>query len=627
MTDKYYIPRMLYDENHNTYSESEILGLSEYLVILAEPGAGKTELLGNLATQLQTKRISATRFKFLNSDDPSILLLDAFDEVSRIDPSGVLGLLAKAQSTKAKRVIISSRSSEWDSNYTHHFSEFFGKPPVILRLQAFDVDEQEQLFNNHLLNENFTQFRSEVSRFDLNPLLPNPEFLKLFADAYIESTRHFSDKQSIFEKAIERLAKETNPGISQREAMPLEAKIERANEVFAKLLLSGSEGVVLTDINASRLYPRLASLVKGNTLPDGGVIDTRLFKPGDGAEQHLPVHKIVAEYCAAKYLTKRIINSTDGFDLPQCLAIIAPNSVVRGELRGMLGWMAALGNEPLQRAAITLDPYAILANGDPSQLLASSKRFLLQKLTELAKQDPLFRRGDIWRTFSAAGFFTADVVADLKPFLIDVDEQGHLSGLILELLVGSPAIPYLIDELHALMLSPEASYHLRSLASDCLLSIKAHDHQTDALQLIAEASEHSLRIAASIMETVGAESFGLPFILEYLHACFPLYPEHRTLERRIGKRRFIKKFISTLALSIVEWLLDELTRNLSCVCGENAYNCECRKGVSKIVGALLDRYFDLSSPPYDPSKIWQWVKNLNFHSQSNIDRSSAVQKL
>lgn len=626
MAAKYYIPRILYDTEHTAYSEAEVFKSSQYLVILAEPGAGKTELLGSLATQLQTQRISATSFRYQKIDNHNTLLLDAFDEVSRIDPSGVFELLAKAQSTKAKRVIISSRSSEWDGTYTHHFSEFFGKPPVILYLKAFDVDEQEQLFNNHLPNENFIQFRSEVSRFDLNPLLPNPKFLELFADAYIESNRHFADKQSIFEKAIEHLAKESNSSVPQRRAIALEKKIEFANEVFAKLLLSGCEGVSLTEVESSRLYPRLASLVNDNISAEC-ILDTRLFKPGDKSELHLPVHKIVAEYCAAKYLTNRIINSTDMLGLSQCLAIIAPNSVVRDELRGMLGWMAALGNEPIQRAAIKLDPYAILANGDPSQLLPSSKRFLLQKLTEVASEDPLFRRGDIWRTFSVAGFFTADVVDDLKPLLIGADEQGHLRGLILELLVGSPAIPYLVDELHALMFSPEASYHIRSLASDGLLGIQAHDHQADTLQLIAEASEDSLRITASIMEAVGAESFGLPFILRYLHACFPLYPEHEIRERTIGKRSFIKKFISTLTLPIIEWLLDELTRNLSCVCGKKSYSCECRTGVSKIVGALLDRYFDLSNPPYDPSKIWQWVKNLNFHNQRSNDRSSAVQEL
>lgn len=625
MADKLYISRTLHSEGR-AYSEPELLELAQYIVVLAEPGAGKTELLGSLATQLQTNKVSATVFQHQPACACHTLLLDALDEVSRIDPNGVFGLFAKAQATGATRIIVSSRSSEWDDTYTHRFKEFFGETPIIARLQDFDTDEQKQLFDNHLPNEDFFRFRNEVGRFDLEPLLPNPKFLELFADAYIESERSFSDKHSIFEKAIDRLARETNPGVSQRGTLPLEKKIEIANEVFAKLLLSGAEGVTLTDLGSNRLYPRLASLVKDSTAPDS-ILDTRLFKPSEGVEQHLPVHKIVAEYCAARYLVNRIINNTDHLNLSQCLAVIAPNAVVRDELRGMLGWMAALGNDSIQQTAIQLDPYAILANGDPSQLLPSSKRLLLHRLIEVAEQDPLFRRADIWRTFSATGFFTPDVVSELKPLLSGTDEHGHLRGLILELLIGSPAIPHLANELHSLMFSTENSFHIRSLASSCLLEINKRDYLVDVSQLISEASNESLSIAADIMEAIGAESFGLPFIQDYLRACFPLYPQHETRERTIGKRYFIKKFIFTLELPMVEWLLDELTHDLSCVCGEEPYNCECRNGVSKIAGTLLDRYFDLSKSPYEPSKVWQWVKNLNFHNQRGADQSSSVQEL
>ena len=141
------------------------------------------------------------------------------------------------------------------------------------------------------------------------------------------------------------------------------------------------------------------------------------FKPDDSVGQHRPVHKIVAEYCAAEYLTKRIADPADPLTLPKCLPIIAPNSTVRDELRGLLGWMAALGNRPIEESAIELDPYAVLANGDPSQLEHSSKRLLINRLKEIETQDPYFRRGDFWRRFSVAGFFTPDVLDEIKPLL------------------------------------------------------------------------------------------------------------------------------------------------------------------------------------------------------------------
>ncbi len=221
---------------------------------------------------------------------------------------------------------------------------------------------------NVVCQKDFAAFQTEVARFDLEMLLPNPQFLKLFADAYIESERHFTDKRSIFAQAVERLAKEANPNVPQINAtLSTTQKVTLASEVFAKLLLSGAEGVCLSAATENRMYPLLASLLECDTT-GGDILATRLFKPGDSADQHRPVHKIVAEYCAADYLTKRIRNPADPLTLFKCLPIIAPNSTVRDELRGLLAWMAALGNKAIQESVIELDPYAVLTNGDPPSL-------------------------------------------------------------------------------------------------------------------------------------------------------------------------------------------------------------------------------------------------------------------
>ena len=129
-------------------------------------------------------------------------------------------------------------------------------------------------------------------------------------------------------------------------------------------------------------------------------------------------------------------------------AIIAPNGVSRDELRGMLGWMAALGGEPQQFAAISLDPYAILANGDPSQLTAAAKRKLLTALDELAEADPMFRRSDHWRRFNVGHFFTTDILDHVRDIL---GKASALRSLALELLIGTEAASILIPELTALM--------------------------------------------------------------------------------------------------------------------------------------------------------------------------------
>ena len=626
MTTNFYLSRRLVDsENHGkTYSEAELLTASNYVVVLAEPGGGKTELMRSLARQLGTTAITATKFAYAGTKVNNIpLVIDAFDELSKVDNSGIYKLFSQSQAANPTHVYLSSRSSEWDNAATTAFKDFLGHLPLIVRLCEFDATEQREIFEHHVPGEDFAAFQAEVARFDLEMLLPNPQFLKLFAKAYIESERHFKDKRSIFAQAVEGLAKEANPDVRSINPMLSTAqKVNLSSEVFTKLLLSGAEGICTSEANDSRIYPLLASLFEGDTIANG-ILATRLFKPGDSVDQHCPVHKIVAEYCAAEYLTKRIANPEDPLTLPKCLSIIAPKSTVRDELRGLLGWMAALGNRPIEETVIELDPYAVLANGDPSRLEHSSKRLLINRLKEIETRDPYFRRGDFWRRFSVVGFFTQDVVDEIKP-LLTTGSNGHLRDLLLELLAGSPAIKQLRDELRQLALTPTENDNTRLLANRYLLDIDGDDHRTNLDVLISEASNTSLSIAADTIETLGLKTFDRAYLAKFLRICSKLCEQN---DRSLSYYCFLKQFINRLDLVTIECLLDNLTQNLACTCGKKPYECDCRNSISKIVGSILDRYFELATPPFNPIRVWQWVGNLSFDGQKSTGQSKAVEML
>ncbi len=628
MDEGFYIPRTLLHEDKK-FSEEALLGSGSVIVILAEPGAGKTELLSSLARRLQVRRIKASIFhhqnKVLQSDS---LVLDALDEVAKQDPSGIDSIFVRAQETGAARVVFASRSSEWEEARNIQIRECFGSDPTVVRLQSFNVTEQEELFSHHFPEGTFAAFRSEIERFDLEPLLGNPQFLLLFAEAFFEGGEAFTSKRKIFEDAVRRLAYVAVNGLPQKTGPTAESIVLWANEVFAKLLLSGAVGVCVSDTLSDRQFPRITSLLSGD--PNvASILDTRLFKPSDDTNLHEPVHRIVAEYGAAQHLAKRIDDSTDPLSLRQLMAVIAPNLVVREELRGLLGWMAAVGGQALQEFAIDLDPYAVLANGDPSQLFSSSKRKLLVGLQRVEANDPYFRRGDSWRTFSASGFFTAEVIDDVRPLLTDSQNDGHLIGLLLELLEGSVAVASLSAELQALMLDPRRSPNTRKLAHRCLITASGYDHVADCKKLIIEGSQDALSIAAGMFQELGASVIGRQTLLDLLNRCTELYPgREKRRERVIGGRYFVKQLVRTLDLPVVEWLLDQLTNDLTCTCGEEkAYNCHCRNGISKVVGILLDRYFDQCAGPFDPARIWKWVGNLNYHNDISADQSTAVHVL
>lgn len=628
MTSKFYLPRTLQSE-YKTYNEASLWAASRFLVVLAEPGAGKTRLMESLAQQLGTQIITANRFANTDTSTKGFpLLIDAYDELAKVDASGLYKLLAAAQKASPTHLAISSRSSEWDNAANSAFQEFFGEPPLVARLAEFTENEQRRIFENHSPTEDFAAFHAEVSRFNLQVLLPNPQFLRLFADAYVESGRKFTDKKSIFSLALERLAKETNSTIRNfGGSLSAAQRVDATSEIFAKLLLSGAEGVTISEASEDPIYPLLSSLAP-NMASIKTILATRLFKPGDSIDTHRPAHKIISEYAAANYLTKRIGDPADTISIEKCLSVIAPNSTVRDELRGLLGWMASLGNKSVQKAAIDLDPYAVLANGDPSQLDAASKKLLIDRLKDIERKDPYFRRGDFWRRFSVANFFTSEVIDEIRPLLTQAAD-GHLRDLVLELLSGSPAIKHLTDELRELALSPQEGEHERLMALNCLLDQgSAYDHLGDMAILIVEASQTSLELVAKAIERCGVIAFSDQYLLDYLRTCAHLYPSHNeNYERKIGSRYFLKRLIGQINLSTTEFLLNGLTNGLTCTCAKKNFECNCRNGISKIAGSLLDRFFMLSSPPYDPKQVWQWVRNLNFHHNILPDQSKAVEAL
>ena len=130
-------------------------------------------------------------------------------------------------------------------------------------------------------------------RLELTPILGNPQFLKLFADAYVEGGRRFVSKRQIYADALRRLASERQDTAGLSDRPQTDKILAAASEVFAKLLLSGAAGVSAREDIGDDAYPYLRAVG-----PDDRIVtfalDTRLFKPTSSVNRHEPVHRIVA---------------------------------------------------------------------------------------------------------------------------------------------------------------------------------------------------------------------------------------------------------------------------------------------------------------------------------------------
>ncbi|MBY2986674.1 NACHT domain-containing protein [Rhizobium leguminosarum] len=627
MADLYINRRLTIDLGH--FTEREVLERGSVFVVLAEPGAGKTELLGELGRIWGVPPVRASLFR--HGSQPltkAPLIIDAVDEVAKIDQSAIDQIVVRARDACDGRVVFASRSSEWADDRTRLIKDCFGTDPVIVRIESFSDDEQKRLFESYLPGETFKAFSREVDRFGLAELLGNPQFLKLFADAYVQSGHRFSSKAQIFEDAVDRLALEAGMIIGPRRA-PTKEIVAWASEMMAKLLLSGASGVSTKEHRSTSDSPYLPLLLNSKVFESFAVLDTRLFKPTSDPDHHEPVHRIVAEYCAAQYIARRISDSRTPLSLRRVLAVIAPNGFVRDELRGLLGWMATIGSEDIQWKAIELDAYAVLGNGDPSRLTTSSKRRLLSALEDVATDNPGFRRSDLMRKYSVSGFFTEEVAHDVNLLLSRLSVASPLTDLILELLVTAGGPPSLSGEVRKILHDGSAEQHTRIWASRALFKLSSENPVDDFRQLVAEATPASLGVAVDLVAEAGADRFPD----EAIAALFDAFIKHAQPRRHMRDDAMLmtsfdlKNILGLFPPHKLAIYLDRLTTGLACTCGRSSFECVCRRGVSKMAGRLLDRYFADQVGPHHPDRIWHWIRGLWFEHQGDAKTSPAIQVL
>lgn len=609
-----YITRKLKLEDR-IIPEREVLQDSRHIVVLAEPGAGKTELLKSFARNLRVPCQRASVFRSL----PSVqcigtLIVDGFDEVAKLDQSPFDGLIGKIAGVAPQRVIIASRSSEWDSvRYNSLMAEILGSEPLVVRLKPFDEAEQKQLFEQLHPDADSQPFRQSAIEFDIDVLLGNPLMLSIIALAYLKNDGAFSSRSQIFSDAFTAMCGEHNPNISARDRLGSARISILGSEVFAKLLLSGATGVKDSENGANRNFPFLSDLIETTPLGARQVIDTNLFKPSDETGNHEPVHRIVAEFGAASYLAKRINDGTDQLTLMRALSIIAPSGALRDDLRGLLAWLTTEVGQDAQKACIDINPYAVLSNGDPSRLSGASKIYLIEQLANLSGTDPYFRRADRWRSFNTKGFFTAGVVDAVRLLLGAEDGTTDLIGLLLEIVANSGEERNLEPELAEILHSADADFGTRLRAMKALAKVETRDLSEDIETSITEGSRNALQLAAEIVLT-GSTNPSKELLLAMLRAFIPLYKgDDMAPDQPAGSNYFISLLIYEFSNSEVVFFLTELSRGLHCICWkEHSYECHCRVGISKLIGKLLDRYFETSVGPHSPAQLWSWMKALNF---------------
>lgn len=477
-------------------------------VLLADPGAGKSDVFASLSCSEGGTYVSAR--DFVEMDFPSgqqePLFIDGLDEVTAGSASGVtpLGTIRqKLQQLGTPKFRISCREADWRGNAdAAALGRLVGDGNFAeLHLTALTHAQSAALVAHWQVctEAQAKTFMREADHHDLEGLLNNPQTLRLLVKALGANNNKWPDsKTATYEMACAQLVREPNEEhlANSRDSTPLDGQtLLAAGYLCAVMLLSASGSIALQRQSEPRSgVVALPDLKNTDSAPDlptcRFALHTRLFR-GDGTGNFWPVHRTVAEYLGAHYLASRI---QAGLPVNRVLALmLGQDGGLVPELRGLHAWLAAVTPPNLRLELITHDPLGVVLNGDVRAFSRSEKLAVLAALQHEATLDSSFRRQN-WASHPFGALATPDMEGDFRA-LLQSPERGPAHQALLECVLdalknGQP-LPALSPDLEQVVRDKLFNSDIRTRALQAFVR-KAISPPSLLKQLLADIHNNTL---------------------------------------------------------------------------------------------------------------------------------------
>ncbi|WP_110725455.1 MULTISPECIES: NACHT domain-containing NTPase [unclassified Pseudomonas] len=441
------------------------------LVLLGDPGAGKSHLFEHWAEQAGGRALSLRSFLLRDPAliaEGSTLFIDALDEhrAQYGDRPAFDDLIRHLGRLPPCRVRIACRSADWAGlNDLKLLSSCFpGKGQVQeLHLLALSEEEQQQVLEQH--GGTPKDFLQQARLRGLGEMLGNP--LTLLMLARVVAQDHWPlTRRELFERSSVLLLDELNaahrddrqPHAQLSEQQMLEA----AGLLCALRLLADIDGFS-TDERDDRRYPPLRKLHAFGTAALRAALASRVFTSTREPGVFDYGHKASAEYLAARYLAGQF---HAGLPLSRIRLLLCVEGKPASYLRGVHAWLAVFLGAQVS-PFIEADPYGVLVYGDAASLSVQSKIQLLQALATLALADPWFR-GQEAPALNLAGFTEPGLEPCFQRLLFDPNLPHELRMLLLDLLRAGQPLPAMLLPLTQLLAAPGTHLNERAYAAHAL---------------------------------------------------------------------------------------------------------------------------------------------------------------
>lgn len=565
---------------------AEFFSLANPKVLLADPGMGKS-IVARSQESAEVKIVNAANIDaFTRSDleNYKSIILDGIDEVTSYRQNNFASLLREIP--RDADITFTCRASEWNTAINANaINEVFGKRPIVGKLLPLTTAEIEKLIP--ILNPDVDPrtFLKEAETRGVMELIANPQNLKLLLQSV--GSEWPQTKYELFETACEKLSNESNDhhkeiGTRQQNTADI---LDTAGFMFTQMLLSDNPVVSSNDDDKAISSKDLTS----DDYPIDRIkeaLSSNLFSySGNG--KYEPTHRTIAEFLAARFLSKELNNTLSYKRL--CGLLYANNSVVPNALRNLHGWIATMtGNHEMMEK----DAYGVFKYGDTTILSAPDAQFLIKCLEKEAEDDPFFRSYDLSKVFKN-GLCRLALKDDFIRIISNKETSYQIRQLLIEAMHGEDFIAAVKPNLHSIVENKDATPVERHAAIEALLQDKNNvewKRLVDSLKGFADVE--SMRCALYIVQE-NIELFSGKEIGELLHALTKAMNEG---SRYAGIGYRLPEIMSAKQLRDATETLSKLY--------QDKHDSELWRHKFRFIKKILS---EADSP--DPVVFWGWIKD------------------
>lgn len=579
--------------------ERELLERPEPLVVLGEPGMGKSQVLAQLAKKAGLKLYTAQQI--INRPNPQSLvgdaspvIIDSLDEVSARQEGHAINLvLQKLGECNYPRFVLSCRTADWmAATSAQAIREQYTDPPLLLHLESLTRDEQLSILTQKMGDKEANKRLRHFESFGLG-FLGNPQTLHMVADL-LPGHPLPNTSGELFEEAVNVLRKEHQNTRGEQE-LAREDALDAAGVAFAAMILTGKEGITRrasANLGHNDLEIREIVTLGGDNVRRA--IRTRLFS---GEEDRFSYwHRRIGEFLGAKWLAKQA-------DTPRkrkrLLNLFHAQGLVPTNLRGLHAWLARDVN--LASAAIKADPIGVIEYGDAVALMPQHAEALLQSLQRAFEANPYLPRSDNVR---ADSLVSPQLHKEVNRILKDKSTYFGLRVFLAHQISNTGQAEKFHQTLKDLLFDSSEVFLVRYASGYALTTLLGEDWKNQLEELRCQGSIDSTRLAFELMMHAGLNSFSDEQIVEIITARDGLTISPFPQKSKDDHRLRFWGFADCVPIERLEDLLNVLTPRLRELLYKdiNLEGCE----IIDLAYALMFRR--IKAQPVDPLKLWAWLE-------------------